>query len=368
MTLKEIADSIKSRSEKIILIYAFNSTGKTRLSLEYKENARNADGKQTGVYFNAYSEDLFVWDNDIFNAEENIRLKVVRSSLNGFHSFIDEEWIKEKLIPYKPKYDFEFHYGDNPEDGIEYISFYANGEQDRKCIKISRGEERIFIWCFFLALFEAEGWADIQNEYIFIDDPVSSLDDHNIFVTAYTLFNLIKNNFDSKKIVITTHHIGFATILGNWLQDSNNPFKVRGNNAYLLRGLSVDNGDYSFNSFERNTVWLYHLRLMQVIDNAIRNDENDEGVGLEVYHMALLRQLLENISSFLGVGRINFVLKEIGFTEEEANHICLEDNALTHRNVYFPQSDIMTQDNKNLIKDVFGKICDKYHFDYKKLT
>lgn len=375
MELKDIAKQIKDAKENIFLIYAFNGTGKTRLSVEYKEFAReqgeeDAKGRQTGVYYNAYSEDLFVWDNDIEHSEENIRLRILPSSLNKLHSIIYEDSVRQKLKPYNPKYDFVFHsYEDNPEKGIEYITFHLDDKQE-KSIKLSRGEERIFVWCFFLALFDTEGWADEQNQYIFIDDPVSSLDDHNVFVTAFTLFELIKKYYESRKIIITTHHIGFATILGNWLTSSTNPsFKgEKGNNKYSLRGLSYDKGDYSFVSFARKAVWLYHLRMLQVLDKAIQDDA-DENIdnGIEVYHMAILRQVLENIASFLGVGSISFVLEEIGYSKEEADRIALEDNALTHRNVYFPQSDVMVPDNKNMLKEVFKRIVDKYHFDYKKV-
>lgn len=38
MDLSQIAKQIKDASENIFLIYAFNSTGKTRLSVEYKVN------------------------------------------------------------------------------------------------------------------------------------------------------------------------------------------------------------------------------------------------------------------------------------------------------------------------------------------
>lgn len=379
MDIKDIAKTIKDAKENIFLIYAFNGTGKTRLSTEYKEIARTPvteeeiaegkKGKQTGVYYNAFSEDLFVWDNDIEHSEENIRLKIVHSSLNVFHSFIDETKVREKLQPYNIKYDFDFHTNEaNPEAGIEYVSFHLKDDNETS-IKISRGEERIFVWCFFLALFDTEGWADNQNKYIFIDDPVSSLDDHNIFVTAFTMYDLILKYYESRKIIITTHHIGFATILGNWLTDSANPFKgSKGNNKYSLRGLNLNNGNYSFDSFERNTVWLYHLRMLQVLDRAIKNDEDeDNDEGLEIYHMAILRQILENISSFLGVGRISYVLEEIGYSKEEANKIASEDNALTHRNVYFPQSDIMVPDNKNLLKNIFRKIKEKYHFHYNEI-
>ena len=375
MDLKDIAKQIKEAKENIFLIYAFNGTGKTRLSIQYKEDAReqqpdeNGKRKQTGVYYNAYSEDLFVWDNDIEHSEEDIKLRIVPSSLNESHSLIYEDDVRQKLKPYNPKYDFVFHsYEDDPSKGIEYVSFHLD-DKDEKSIKLSRGEERIFVWCFFLALIDSEGWADKQNQYIFIDDPVSSLDDHNIFVTAFTLFELIKKHYETRKIIITTHHIGFATILGNWLTDPSNPFRGnKGKNKYQLRGLSLDNGEYSFVSFADKAVWLYHLRMLQVLDKAIQDDADDSSEnGIEVYHMAILRQILENISSFLGVGRIGFVLEQIGYSKEEADRIALEDNALTHRNVYFPQSDIMVPDNKNLLKDVFNRIIEKYHFDYKRM-
>ena len=109
MDLLEIAKQIKDAKESVFLIYAFNGTGKTRLSLAYKEMARTqmegaAKGKQTGVYYNAYSEDLFVWNNDIEHSEENIQLRILPSSLNNFHSLITEEAVREKLRPYNPKY------------------------------------------------------------------------------------------------------------------------------------------------------------------------------------------------------------------------------------------------------------------------
>ena len=47
-------------------------------------------------------------------------------------------------------------------------------------IKVSRGEENIFIWCFFLAIVQlamdrAEAYKWVK--YIYIDDPISSLDE-----------------------------------------------------------------------------------------------------------------------------------------------------------------------------------------------
>src|SRR5690554_1806156 len=84
---QHLRDELKVK--KSVLIYAYNSTGKTRLSTVFKDL-----GKQTGtspvttkskgatetasrevltpeslpgdtLYFNAYTEDLFFWDNDL---------------------------------------------------------------------------------------------------------------------------------------------------------------------------------------------------------------------------------------------------------------------------------------------------------------
>ena len=89
MNLDEIASQIKELDENIILIYAFNAMGKTRLCVAYKDATKDPEsGKHAGVYYNSFSEDLFVWDNDEENDGANINLTVRDSSLNKFHSLI----------------------------------------------------------------------------------------------------------------------------------------------------------------------------------------------------------------------------------------------------------------------------------------
>lgn len=109
-TVIEIAQDLKATKENIILIYAFNATGKTRLSVEYKNITKNPDsGDHAGVYYNAFSEDLFVWDNDNPNGEQNIKLDIKSSNLIRLHSLITEEDVEKKLIPYRRKYNFFFN-------------------------------------------------------------------------------------------------------------------------------------------------------------------------------------------------------------------------------------------------------------------
>jgi len=150
-TIENIALTLRDKAADIQLLYAFNSVGKTRLSVAYKNVTKEEDGTHTGIYYNAYSEDLFVWDNDIENAEANIQLTVLPSSLNRLHAALSEIEIREKMKPYKVNFDFRFNMHPDSETGIQSISFFPADTQNRDApaMKISRGEERIYVWCFF---------------------------------------------------------------------------------------------------------------------------------------------------------------------------------------------------------------------------
>lgn len=52
------------------LLFAYNGTGKTRLSVEFKnlgkKEIRGSEEKtRDTLYYNAFTEDLFYWDNDL---------------------------------------------------------------------------------------------------------------------------------------------------------------------------------------------------------------------------------------------------------------------------------------------------------------
>ena len=355
MTLDEIAQALKGDDARIILAYAFNATGKTQLCVSYKNATKDEDGNHAGVYYNAYSEDLFVWENDEENSGADVRLNVLSSSLSKFHALLTEDNIRDKLKPYKPKYGFALKLNEtDPEKGIESISFFIpeqNPDVAQKAIKISRGEERIFVWCFFLALFEVEGWADKQSSHFFIDDPVSSLDDHNIFVTAATLFDLIESQFDKRKIIVTTHHMGLFSILSDWLTKGEKKDKFK--KVAKLYILSSKSGSLELESC-RQDVFLYHLRVLQQL--AMARKEKD----VRAYHFVLLRQALENVASFLGVGQFSYVLNQIGI--DEPNRAADIVNALSHKKIYYYESDTVVPDNLAIFDDVLDGLLGKYNF------
>ncbi len=353
MSLEDIANQLKDMDENIILIFAFNATGKTRLSVAYKDVTKDANGKHTGVYYNAFSEDLFVWDNDEDNDGANIKLNILPSSLNQFHSFLYEnpELIMEKLARYAPSYRFHLNQYDDIEAGIESVRFFKEGEEET-AIKISRGEERIFVWCFYLALLEVDGWADEQDAHIFIDDPVSSLDEHNIFITADTIFQQIESHYERKTIIITTHHIGLFSNLARRLTQGGQSDRYR--NLTALRVLKKVDDGLVLETPLRN-VFLYHLHLLQVLDEA-RNGQ------LYTYHFALLRQLLEGITSFLGTSRIGRTLEKIGIQAESIDDVMHVINTHSHKNVYYDQTEMMNEAEQGYFNDIFRKLVEKYQF------
>jgi hypothetical protein len=57
MTHSEIAESVKSCEERMILAYAFNTTERN-VCASHKDATKQADGTHKGVYYNAFSEDL----------------------------------------------------------------------------------------------------------------------------------------------------------------------------------------------------------------------------------------------------------------------------------------------------------------------
>src|SRR5690554_717760 len=352
-TVTEIAEQIKNVDEYIVCIYAFNATGKTRLSVAYKDitKAEN-NGNHTGVYYNAYSEDLFDWDNDEDNDNFNIKLKIKFSSLNKFYNLLTEENVQEELLGYSPEYKFRFNSAPNPEIGIESITFYLE-EDEETSIKISRGEERIFIWCFFLALFKIEGWADKQNAHFFIDDPVSSLDDNNIFLTVDTIMQLIENSFETnRKIILTTHHIGLFAVLFDRLNKGEKSGRYKQNSKSFM--LKKQGKDLELKEF-KNEVFLFHLHLFQVLEDAKKSQ-------LFTYHFVLLRQLLENIASFLGKSQIKFLLEEIK-VDKPAETINML-NSLSHKKVFIPQINEMNEKEKAVFNEVFDKLLIKYNFKF----
>src|SRR6185437_10381257 len=108
------------------------------------------------------------------------------------------------------------------------FSFQRGNDEIPELVKISKGEESCFIWSVFHNLMEqVVGVLNIPEpdgretdrydslDYIFIDDPVSSLDDTHLIELAVNIAELIKLSTSELKFIITTHNPLFYNILVN---------------------------------------------------------------------------------------------------------------------------------------------------------
>jgi hypothetical protein len=311
-TLTEIAKQLRDANKKVQLIYAFNGTGKTRLSREFKEliapktdtdEAQQSELAQKKIlYYSAFTEDLFYWDNDLgFDAEPKLKIQP-----NSFTKWVLEEqgqdqniaatfqhYTNEKLTP---------HFSSDFSE-VSFSFERGNIEQESN-IKISKGEESNFIWSVFHSLIEqmiselniaevANRSTDVFNnlEYVFIDDPVSSLDENHLIELAVNLAGLIKSSQSDLKFIITTHSPLFYNVLHNELDLSK---KGKKEGCYLLERFEDGSFDLSVKHGDSNKSFSYHLYLKQTIEQAYAENK------VEKYHFTLLRNLYEKTASFLG--------------------------------------------------------------------
>lgn len=301
-TLEEIAQALKDNSKKVQLIYAFNGVGKTRLSRIFKDlvTSKQEDDEKTRskiIYYNAFTEDLFYWDNDL---DENVN-RILKIHPNGFTKWVFENQGQENNITT----NFQ-RYTNNkltPRFSEDYseVSFSVEGGNETRLenIKISKGEESCFIWCIFYSFLSSvidvlnileiderpiDGFNDL--EYVFIDDPVSSLDENHLIELAVNIADLIKSSQNEQlKFIITTHNPLFYNVLFNELNS-----KV----TYMLRKNEDGRFELEEKKGDSNKSFSYHLFLKKTIEEAIQTK------SIQKYHFMLLRNLYEKTASFLG--------------------------------------------------------------------
>lgn len=325
-SLTEIAQQLKGTDKKVQLIYAFNAIGKTRLSREFKQLiARGNDiGEDAAdvpelartkiLYYNAFTEDLFYWDNDL---EDDVDPKL-KIQPNSFTDWILSEqghdrnittnfqrYANEKLTP-----RFNEEYKTTDKDGkkvtvkaFSEVTFSLERGDDggSRNLKISKGEESNFIWSVFYTLLdqvisilniaepsERETDQFDQLEYVFIDDPVSSLDENHLMQLAVNLGRLIKSSESSIQFIISTHNPLFYNVLYN---------EISAKHGYILS--KFDDGSFELDEKkgDSNQSFSYHLHIKKLIENAIEQN------SVQRYHFALLRNLYEKTASFLGYDR-----------------------------------------------------------------
>ncbi|MCG9692362.1 AAA family ATPase [Vibrio sp. Isolate22] len=352
--LREILDNGVQRGARTltmnqVLLFAYNGTGKTRLSMEFKNLGKLAGSRDT-LYFNAFTEDLFRWDNDLENDSRRI-LKMNQDS--RFFNGLQELEMENRIRPLLQRYsDFDFV--------IDYETWTVNftrevttesGISTDEYIKVSRGEENIFVWCFFLAVAqlavdqqEAYAWV----KYLYIDDPISSLDDNNAIAVASHLAQLLKNASGRIKTVISSHHTLFFNVMWNELNEKK---KLQ---PYFL---SYDKVAQHYKMrYTNSTPFFHHVALLEQLYQASETGE------LFTYHFNILRSILEKTATFHGFKNFSACIKQSEDDSEGVLHARII-NILSHGNYSLFEPMEMTDENKVHFRRILTDFLANYRFN-----
>lgn len=384
-TLKEIAQELKAANKKVQLIYAFNGTGKTRLSREFKEliAPKDDDTENSGIkymYYNAFTEDLFYWDNDL-EFDQDRKLKIQSNTYTdwilieqGQESNITrhfQRYTNDKLTPtFNQKYTFTNDKGENifvPAFSEVRFSFERGNKQAPEYVKISKGEESCFVWSIFYSLLaqtisvlnvveegEQKRETPIFNdlEYVFIDDPVSSLDDNHLIEMAVNIAELIKSSQSNLKFIITTHNPLFYNVLFNEFSNPDTKYNYKAKNSAKKRLEKKDDGTFLLHNQVGDSPFSYHLFLLSELEKAI------ETGNIQKYHFNFLRNILEKTSTFLGHNKWRNLLPEDS-QEAYYNRII---NLSSHSKHHGEEISVIEENDKRVLGFLVREIKRMYSF------
>ncbi len=363
-SLIEIAQTLKDADKKVQLIYAFNGSGKTRLSREFKEliapkeiDAEEQDESTIKIlYYNAFTEDLFFWDNDL-DADSDRKLKIQPNSFTDW--VLREQGQDQNIIENFQQLTNDKLTPQFSEDFTEVrFSFERGNDNPSEFVKISKGEESCFIWSVFFSLIEqvvsvlnvaeqesreTEQYNSLQ--YIFIDDPVSSLDDSHLIELAVNIAELMKVSTSDLKFIITTHNPLFYNVLFNEFRG------VGKTKKWLLEKLN--DGTFSVNNLGTDSPFSYHLFLLSELEKAIQPTGE-----IKKFHFNFLRNILEKTSTFLGYNKWQDLLPQES-REAYYNRII---NLSSHSKHNGEEISIVEENDKRVLSFLVGEVKRMYGF------
>jgi hypothetical protein len=370
VNLPETAQFVRTKiaSKRFVLVFAYNGTGKTRLCAEFKAQGqtKDEDGQtihRDTLYFNAYTEDLFTWDNDLVNDQVRVlEFNEESSFFDGVRELEMEVKIGELLQRYAG-FNFAIDYDRKKlaADGQEVpappaVTFFRERDAENAPIpiKISRGEQNIFMWCWFLANVklvldgdEAYNWV----KQIYIDDPVSSLDEHNAIVVANHLVQLLRESQSEIPLVVSTHHHLFFNVLHYELK---NHF----NNKAVQFVLAEDRatGGYKLTQFTGDTPSFHHIAALQELTSIAQEE------AIHTYHFNQLRTIMEKTALFHGYTHFGKCIKVDNNDAEGILHQRFVD-LLSHGKYSLFEPVEMGEQTKEYFRTILNSFLDKFPFN-----
>ncbi|ERN41598.1 hypothetical protein KR51_00018180 [Rubidibacter lacunae KORDI 51-2] len=357
---------------QLILLYAYNRTGKTRLSMEFKDaGKRRNNGAADTLYFNAFTEDLFTWENDLDgDSARHLRLNPNSTFFNGLRDLTLDETIAGYLYSYAD-FDFDIDYTEWKVSFSKEVLRKRRGAEPERVletnIKISRGEQNIFIWCLFMAICERmlDGHISYQsNKFLYIDDPISSLDDNNAIAVACDLAQLLRraacrqdHNGDPApiKIVFSSHHALFFNVMCNEIGRPKAGEPKVTHKRYFLHRPNGD-GAYTLRATD-DTPYFHHVATLAELQRAAHPRTGT----LYTFHFNALRSIMEKTAAFFGHPDISFCLKALNKEDDRALYNRAL-NLLSHGKYAIHEPTEMGDDNKDLFRRLLTDFVTTFQF------
>ena len=343
---KEIAESLNTKD---ILVYAFNATGKTRLSVLLDKNDYEEENIKS-LSYNAIVEDYFSWDNEKFT------FKIITGT--WLFNFINDEGLDGDIIDVfnnfieadiKPEIDLT----------TGEMRFYVTDiGGSKKAVKISKGEERLFQWSVFYSVLKratdllAEKEEDRslkvfnQLKYIVIDDPISSLDDYKVYTLSMQILELIKSVHARKisvKFLLLTHHALFYNIIFNTLRN-------RGKDSAAFYFLNKIDEEYELKDVKNNQLAVSHIVMLKEIKRAIQSN------NLRKKDFNKFRSVLEKTSIYLGFEKWEDLFE--GYKETEAVRKIVNMNS--HEKYVEMDTEFLTKEQIQILMSAFNYFVEEY--------
>lgn len=183
-------------------------------------------------------------------------------------------------------------------------------------------------------------------KYIFIDDPVTSLDENHLIELAVDLAQLIKSSESEVKFIITTHNPLFYNVLFNELKNAN---------KFFLKKL--ESGVYELEEQNTDSPFSYHLFLKKELENAIKSGQ------LKKYHYNFLRNILEKTSTFLGYENWSSLLPNDANNEKKNPYEARIINISSHSKHAYDESANLPEDDKRVLIYLVKRLNENYHFN-----
>jgi hypothetical protein len=189
-------------------------------------------------------------------------------------------------------------------------------------------------------------------QYIYIDDPISSLDEHNAIVVANHLVQLYRESKKTIPTVVSTHHNLFFNVLH---YESKSHFKGGHVSQYLL-SQNRATGGYSIRYQKGDTPSFHHVAALAELHRV------SQGETIHTYHFNMLRVVLEKTALFHGHEHFSACIK---LDQNDADGILHQRfvDLLSHGKYSMFEPSEMGNETKDYFRTILSKFLKCYPFN-----